>query len=80
MADIIPIPVIALIFPEGATAGVLLVFNVGVEAALWTLGILVLTGQIAPGTKLLQEQGELKRQINITEESWLEATAELEDA
>lgn len=42
----IPIPVIALIFPEGATAGVLLVFNVGVEASIWTLGILVLTGEI----------------------------------
>lgn len=40
----IPIPLCLVLF-DSATAGVLLVFNIGVEAAFWGLGILVVTGQ-----------------------------------
>ena len=38
------IPLAALLFKGGDTMGVLFVFNVGVEAAIWTLGLLVLSG------------------------------------
>lgn len=42
----IPIPLIAALFPgDKATAGVLLVLNVGIEAAIWSVGLLVLTGE-----------------------------------
>jgi len=40
----IPIPIISVLFPGGETAGVLLVFNVGVELILWTFGIMLLSG------------------------------------
>lgn len=40
----IPIPLIAALFASKETAGVLFVFNVGVEVAMWTIGILLLSG------------------------------------
>ncbi len=47
----IPLPLIALLFPEQreATMGVLFVHNVGVELVLWTLGILLLSGHLGKG-------------------------------
>jgi len=39
----IPIPLVKLLFDQG-TLGVLLVHNVGVEMAFWTVGVLALTG------------------------------------
>jgi hypothetical protein len=45
----IPIPMVKLLFDQG-TLGVLLVHNVGVELAFWTVGVLALTGRGAgPG-------------------------------
>jgi len=40
----VPLPLALLLFDK-ATVGVLFVFMLGVEAALWTLGVMVLTGQ-----------------------------------
>ncbi len=42
----IPIPLITALFASRETLGVLLVFNVGVEAAIWTAGILLLCGRL----------------------------------
>ena len=42
----IPIPLSALLFDD-ATTGTLLVFGVGVEVAIWTLGVLLLVGQMS---------------------------------
>lgn len=39
----LPIPLIGALFPAG-TLGVLFVFNVGIEFAVWTVGILLLAG------------------------------------
>jgi len=41
------IPVVAAIFPENQESilGVLLLFNVGIEVAIWTVGIVLITGQ-----------------------------------
>jgi len=52
----LPIPLILALFDDRRTLGVLLVFNVGVEVAIWTLGILLLSGQIG--------WASLKRLIN----------------
>jgi len=41
----IPIPVIIALFGARETLGVLLVHNVGVEIAIWTCGIILLSGQ-----------------------------------
>jgi len=44
----IAIPLTAALFgAEGTTVGVLLVYNVGVEAAVWTFGMLVLRGGLS---------------------------------
>jgi len=40
----IPLPLALLLFSGPGTVGVLFVHNVGVEIALWTLGVLLLTG------------------------------------
>jgi malate permease and related proteins len=40
----IPVPLCLLLFPGGSTVGVLFLHNVGVETALWTLGVMVFTG------------------------------------
>lgn len=40
----ISIPLAALLFKEGDTMGVLFVHNVGVETAIWTAGLFVLSG------------------------------------
>ncbi len=45
----IPIPVIMALFGDRETMGVLLVYNVGVEAALWTAGIILVSGQFRKG-------------------------------
>jgi len=45
----IPIPVIMALFGDRETMGVLLVYNVGVEAALWTVGIILVSGQFSKG-------------------------------
>jgi hypothetical protein len=42
----IPIPLVAALFADDATMGVLFMFNVGIELALWTVGILLLTGTL----------------------------------
>lgn len=42
----IPIPVMLALFEDRRGLGVLLVHNVGVEVAIWTVGIVVLTGQL----------------------------------
>ncbi len=41
----VPIPLVELLF-DNSTLGVLFVFNVGVELAIWTAGLLVLTGSL----------------------------------
>lgn len=41
----VPIPLVELLF-DTSTLGVLFVFNVGVELAIWTVGLLVLTGSL----------------------------------
>jgi hypothetical protein len=41
----IPIPLILVLFDDRRTLGVLLVHNVGVEVALWTVGVLLLVGR-----------------------------------
>jgi predicted permease len=41
----IPIPLIMALFADRSTLGVLLVFNVGVEVAIWTVGIVLLSGR-----------------------------------
>ncbi len=41
----IPIPVVLALFGDRETLGVLLVHNVGVEVALWSVGITLLAGQ-----------------------------------
>lgn len=42
----LPIPIILSIFPNGGqVVGVLMVYNVGVELAFWSLGVVILTGQ-----------------------------------
>ena len=57
----IPLPLIALVFAgtglAEATLGVLLVFNIGVDLALWTVGIIVLTGDL--------KRDSWKRAINV---------------
>ena len=40
----IPIPIIAILFDSKATMGVLFVHSLGVEIALWTVGVAILTG------------------------------------
>lgn len=45
----IPIPLIASLFESRETLGVLLVHNVGVEVALWVVGILMITGDSSKG-------------------------------
>lgn len=52
----IPIPLIFALFDDRRVLGVLLVHNVGVEMALWTAGILLLSGEF--------RLGALKRLIN----------------
>jgi predicted permease len=42
----IPIPIIMALFAGRETLGVLLVHNVGVEAAMWTAGIVLLAGKL----------------------------------
>jgi len=39
------LPLALLLFPGGDTVGVLFVHNVGVETALWTVGVMLLTGR-----------------------------------
>lgn len=45
----IPIPLIAVLFGDKETGGVLLVHNVGVEVAIWTVGIIMLGGSFTGG-------------------------------
>ncbi len=46
----ITIPLVASVFePTGTTTGVLFVFNLGVEAAMWGVGVTVLAGSLARG-------------------------------
>ena len=45
----IPIPLIIVLFGDRETLGVLLVHNVGVEVAIWTAGIILLSGQFDRG-------------------------------
>ncbi len=45
----LPIPLAQLLF-DGATLGVLFVFNVGIELVLWTAGVLLLTGGAGRGS------------------------------
>lgn len=40
----IPIPLVALLFPQDGTLGVLMVYMLGVDLAFWTVGVVVLTG------------------------------------
>ncbi|GAA5495338.1 hypothetical protein SAMN02745181_0886 [Rubritalea squalenifaciens DSM 18772] len=46
------IPLMAALFPGGNGLGVLLTHNVGVELALWTVGIAMLTGELKPSLKM----------------------------
>ncbi len=43
----IPIPIVLALFPGPETVGVLLVHNLGVELAFWTVGILIVTGSFS---------------------------------
>jgi predicted permease len=51
----IPIPLSAVLFDD-ATTGTLLVFGVGVEMAIWTFGILLLSGHF--------QRGQLRKLVN----------------
>ena len=42
----IPIPLILTLFADRGTMGVLLVHNVGVEIAIWTAGVVLLSGEL----------------------------------
>jgi len=42
----IPIPLIASLFNDKGTLGVLLVHNVGIEVALWSVGLLLVSGNL----------------------------------
>lgn len=47
----IPIPLMIALFPgDTRILGVLMVFNVGVELAIWTVGIIMLSGKFTPGS------------------------------
>jgi len=52
----IPIPLIMALFASRETLGVLLVHNIGVEVAMWTVGIMLLSGRL--------EKAALKRLMN----------------
>lgn len=52
----IPIPLIMALFGSRETLGVLLVHNVGVEVALWTAGIILISGKL--------DRDALKRLVN----------------
>lgn len=52
----IPIPLIIALFGDRETLGVLLVHNVGVEVAIWTAGIMLLSGHF--------HRGALKKLVN----------------
>lgn len=43
----LPLPIIAALFPGKETTGVLLVHNVGIEIAFWSIGILLISGAFA---------------------------------
>lgn len=45
----IPIPLIMVLFGDRGTLGVLLVHNVGIELAIWTVGIVFLSGKPSGG-------------------------------
>ena len=45
----VTIPLVESLFPGGGTLGVLFVFNVGVEAAMWGVGVTLLAGGLTPG-------------------------------
>jgi hypothetical protein len=42
----IPVPILQAIFPASGIVGVLMVHNLGVEAMLWTVGLMTLTGSV----------------------------------
>lgn len=46
----IPIPIVLALFPGPETIGVLLVHNLGVEIAFWTIGILIVSGSFNRGS------------------------------
>ena len=48
----IPIPLVLVLFPGRETMGVLLVHNLGVEIAMWTTGIVLLSGRLEKGMLL----------------------------
>ncbi|MGA1205253.1 MAG: AEC family transporter [Opitutales bacterium] len=52
----IPIPVMIALFDDRGVLGVLLVYNVGVELAIWTIGVMLLAGQF--------ERAALKNLLN----------------
>jgi predicted permease len=52
----IPIPLIMALFGSRETLGVLLVHNVGVEVAIWTAGIILISGRL--------DRNALKRLVN----------------
>ena len=41
----IPIPIIMVLFPDSGLLGLLFLFNLGVELAIWTVGMLMLSGK-----------------------------------
>lgn len=41
----IPIPIILVVFPDSGLLGLLFLFNLGVEIAIWTVGMLMLSGK-----------------------------------
>lgn len=47
----LPLPLAAALFPDQAqsTLAVLFVHNLGIEIAIWTVGILLISGQLGPG-------------------------------
>ncbi len=45
----ITIPLVDALFPDNGTSGVLFVFNLGVEAAMWGVGLTVLAGGMTRG-------------------------------
>jgi len=47
------IPLVAVLYPKDATMGVLLTHNVGVEIAMWTVGLLILSDKVKLNWRLL---------------------------
>ena len=47
----LPIPIMETLFPEGAWKGVLFVFTLGIELTIWSVGVMILSGDWRRGLR-----------------------------